>query len=101
MKIYNINNKFYATKKEAVEAAQEISAPKWNDEIESFVMDTPAGVGISVIELSNLGQAVTVLNGFSPKPVGLLTVVADMSIRDIQNPNATITFTTTTEKFND
>ena len=99
MKIYNVNNTFYATKKEAVEAAQKIAAPKWSKPDERFHLDNPAGVSVSVIEVSNLGQAVTILNGSSPNPVGLLTVIADMSIRDITNPNATIIFTTTTEKF--
>ena len=101
VKIYNVDNTFYSTKKEAIEAAQDIAAPKWSNEEDTFLMDAPDGVGISVIELSNLGQAVTILNGFSPKPIGLITVFADMSIRDIKTPNAQITFTTKREVFDD
>jgi len=99
VKIYNIGTKFYPTKKEAIAEAQAQAAPKWEED--RFVMDIPAGIGVGVIELSNIGQACDLLNTKTFKAIGYLRVTADMSIRDITNPEAKITFTTERENFDD
>lgn len=102
MKLYELRNKFYPTKQEAIDQAKKLASPEWYDEAHQFVYNPEnEEAKITIVDLSNSGQVCELLNNKSAPTVGVITVTSDMSLREIQNSEAKITFTIKKENFND
>ena len=98
MKIYHTASLYYRDKQDAIKAAKKHAAPKWDKATEEFRFQNGDFEIIEVIELSSLGHAVDLMNGAVPPSIGTIIIVADLSVREMKNPKAEISYQITKGK---